>query len=102
LVEVVRADGVGPGRFRDRGPYDIVFANILLGALKRLAGPLARLLAPEACLVVSGLLPAQGAAAVAAYRAHGLVLEHRMTRENWLTLVLRRPARRRTAAAAQR
>ena len=93
LVEVARADGVGAACFRRRGPFDLVFANILLGPLKRLAPPLQRLLAPDARLVLSGLVSAQAPAAVAVYRAHGLVLERKLVRENWVTLVLRRPGR---------
>jgi ribosomal protein L11 methyltransferase len=94
FVDVISADGVAPARFRARAPYDLVFANILLRPLKRLARPLARLVAPDARLVLSGLAPMQAQAAIAAYRAQGLALERRLQRENWLTLVLRRPARR--------
>jgi ribosomal protein L11 methyltransferase len=42
--------------------------------------------------VLSGLLATQGSAALAAYRARGLVLERRIALEGWVTLVLRRPA----------
>jgi hypothetical protein len=39
------------------------------------------------------LLPAQANAALAAYRARGLVLAHRITLDGWATLVLRAPSR---------
>src|SRR5581483_5073211 len=68
------AAGIGARAFRGRAPFDLVLANILLPPLRRLAAPLRPLLAPGAQVVLSGLLPAQANAALAAYRAHGLVL----------------------------
>ncbi len=92
LVEVIHAAGVSAQKFRQRAPFDLVFANILLGPLQQLAGPLRRLLAPGARVILSGLLPAHMNAALAAYRAQGLVLERRLILNGWATLVLRRPA----------
>jgi ribosomal protein L11 methyltransferase len=43
--------------------------------------------------VLSGLLAAQAPAALAGYRARGLVLACRIPIEGWMTLVLARPAR---------
>ncbi len=90
-LAIIHARGLGDRRFRGGAPYDLVFANILLGPLKGLAKPIARLAAPGAFVVLSGLLPSQANAALAAYRAHGLVLERRIPLEGWMTLVLRRP-----------
>jgi ribosomal protein L11 methyltransferase len=90
LVDVIRADGVRDRRLRSRAPYDLVFANILLRPLKRLAAPLARLAAPRGLIVLSGLLGAQANAALAAYRMQGLALEHRIVLDGWATLVLSR------------
>jgi ribosomal protein L11 methyltransferase len=88
LVECVCAAGVSAGRFRARAPYDLVFANILLPPLKRLANPMARVLAPDARVILSGLLAAQENAALAAYRPHGLKLVRRIPLGEWVTLVL--------------
>jgi ribosomal protein L11 methyltransferase len=88
---VIRANGLGDRRFR--APFDLVFGNILLGALKRLARPIGMLAAPGARVVVSGLLPSQANAALAAYRCQGLVLERRILLDGWATLVLARPSR---------
>jgi ribosomal protein L11 methyltransferase len=90
-VEIVHAAGLGRRRFVTRGPYALIFANILLEPLQRLATPMARLVAPNGRVVLSGLLAGQAGAAVAAYRARGLVLERRIRLEGWATLVLRRP-----------
>ena len=89
LIDMLCAPGLGAGMFRTLGPYDLIFANILLPPLKRLARPLARLLAPSGRVILSGLLPDQANAALAAYRAHGLVLQHRINLDGWATLVLR-------------
>jgi ribosomal protein L11 methyltransferase len=99
-VEVIRADGCNARRLRARAPFDLIFANILLAPLQRMATDLARLAGPRGCVVLSGLLAAQANAALAVYRAHGLVLEHRIRLDGWVTLVLR--GRRRKAVAARR
>jgi ribosomal protein L11 methyltransferase len=90
LVTCVRAAGLADARFRARAPFDLVFANILLPPLKRLASPLARVLAPDTRVVLSGLLAEQENAALAAYRPHGLKLVRRIPLGEWVTLVLAR------------
>ena len=101
LVEVVHAGGLSARRLRDRAPFDLVFANILLPPLKWLAAPIARVLAPGAHVVLSGLLAAQAPAALAAYRLQGLALDACIPLDEWVTLVLERHDRpRRTARAA--
>jgi len=94
-LAIIHARGLADRRFQNAAPYRLVFANILLGPLKGLAKPIATLAAPGAFVVLSGLLPSQANAALAAYRAHGLVLERRIPLEGWMTLVLRRPVLRR-------
>jgi ribosomal protein L11 methyltransferase len=88
-IEFLRAPGLSLRCMREHAPYDLVFANILLSPLRLLATPMRRLLAPRACVILSGLLPAQANAALAAYRAQGLMLERRMVLDGWATLVLR-------------
>jgi ribosomal protein L11 methyltransferase len=90
-IEVLRASGLNARRFAEYAPFDLVFANILLGPLQRLARPLSMLLAPHARVILSGLLPGQANAALAAYAAQGLRLERRLTLDGWATLVLIRP-----------
>src|SRR5580704_1910486 len=91
FVEVIKADGVTGPRVRERAPYDLVLANILLRPLQRLAAPLTRLMAPGGRVVLSGLLASQANAAIAAYR--GLALERRIDLDGWTTLVLVRRQR---------
>jgi ribosomal protein L11 methyltransferase len=90
-VEVIHASGLSARRIQASGPFDVIFANILLGPLKQMARPMARLLAPGGRVMLSGLLANQAQAALAAYRPQGLVLERRIALEGWVTLVMRRP-----------
>jgi ribosomal protein L11 methyltransferase len=92
-VTIVQAVGLASPRLQARRSYDLVFANILLAPLKRLARPLSRALAPGGRIILSGLLTAQANAALSAYRLQGLVLEQRVPLDNWTTLVMRRPER---------
>jgi ribosomal protein L11 methyltransferase len=89
-ITVVRADGLRMRVFRKRGPFDLVFANILLEPLLRFAAPLAKLTAPGAHAVLSGLLASQANAVLAAYRERGLFLQRRILLDGWVTVVLRR------------
>lgn len=77
-------------------PYSLIFANILLLPLTRLAVPLRNLVAPGGRIVLSGLLPSHANAALSFYRAQGLALECRITLDNWVTLVMRRKRDRRS------
>ena len=85
LVEIVKANGVARRCVRTRAPFDLIFANILLAPLQRLAAPLIELAAPGARVVLSGLLASQANAAIAAYRP--LALERRIALDGWATLV---------------
>ena len=53
---------------RARAPFDLIFANILLGPLKRIATPLRHLRRRGGRVVLSGMLPSQANAVIAAYR----------------------------------
>jgi ribosomal protein L11 methyltransferase len=88
-IEFVLAAGLDARRFAAAAPFDLVLANLLLKPLTLVARPLARVLAQDARVVLSGLLRAQEPAALAAYRPHGLMLERRIALDEWVTLVLR-------------
>ena len=88
LVRVCRANGVAAADIRAGAPFDLVFANILLTPLQRLAVPLTGIVARRGRIVLSGLLNAQASAARAAY-PH-FTLERRIEVDGWTTLVLKR------------
>jgi len=87
-IDTIRAAGLDARVFRERAPFRLIFANILLEPLRALATPMSRLVARNGHVVLSGLLAAQASAALASYRARGLVLAHRIPLEGWITLVL--------------
>src|SRR6185312_10027842 len=74
-VTFARASGTTARAITIAAPYQLIFANILLSAVTRLAVPLRRLTAPGARIALSGLLPGHANAVLAIYRAQGLVLE---------------------------
>jgi ribosomal protein L11 methyltransferase len=92
-MKVVHAAGLTDHRLLQRSPYALIFANILLDPLKKLATPIARLVAPDGWVVLSGLLNGQAAAALASYRARRLALAQRIMLGGWTTLILVRPSR---------
>jgi len=89
-VTFARASGTTARAITTAAPYQLIFANILLSAVTRLAVPLRRLTAPGARIALSGLLPGHANAVLAIYRAQGLVLEKRITLDGWVTLVMHR------------
>lgn len=93
FVTIVHAAGVSARALRARGPFDLIFANILLPPLKRMAAPLAALTRARGYVILSGLLRAHANAALSAYGAQGLRLMRRIEREGWVTLVMQRPPR---------
>ena len=91
----VIARGVDHPALDRPGAYDLILANILAKPLRRLAPSLARIAAPEAEIVLSGLLARDVPGVLSAYRAQGFSLWRRRDIEGWVTLLLRR-----TGAAA--
>src|SRR5664279_3380340 len=90
LVETIRATGFAAPEFAQRGPFDLVLANILANPLRQMATPMARHLAPSALVILSGLLPPQAQGVISAYRARGLVLKRQIQVEGWSSLLLRK------------
>jgi len=90
-VQIVVADGMKRVDLRAQKPFDLVFANILMKPLIRLAPDLVARMAPAGKLVLSGLLQHQEPAVRRAYESRGLVMVSRTRLEGWATLVLRRP-----------
>ena len=84
---LVVADGMDHEMLVARAPFDLLIANILAGPLIELAPNFARAVAPEATLVLAGLLDTQADAVIAAYEAEGMAVAERGTGE-WCVLVL--------------
>jgi len=90
-VDLAVAGGLDHPKLRQRGPYDLIIANILAGPLIALAPSLAPALLPGGRLVLAGLLRSQAERVSRAYAREGLRPYFRETRGDWPTLVLRAP-----------
>lgn len=91
-VACVTAAGFRHPRIRAAAPFDLIFANILAGPLRRLAPEVAAHQAPGGMAILSGVLARQAAGVTAVYRSWGYVPEETVRISDWTTLVLRRPA----------
>ncbi len=89
-VEALVAEGLDAPAIAQAAPFDLVFANILLGPLLDLAPGIAGVTAPGGHTILSGLLNEQGDTVIAAYLEAGFVLESRDIHGDWTTLTLRR------------
>jgi ribosomal protein L11 methyltransferase len=98
-VRLYVANGVRRALIRNQGPFDLVFANILMKPLVRLSPDLASVVKPGGRIVLSGLLTHQEPAIRRAYAQRGLILEHRYRQENWSTLTWKRPLKAQAIAA---
>lgn len=84
------ADGWRDRHVRAGRPYDLVFANILARPLCAMAKDMSVGLAPGGTAILAGLLGTQVRMVLAAHRRRGMVLERRLPRGAWATLVLRK------------
>ncbi|KTF69959.1 50S ribosomal protein L11 methyltransferase [Sphingomonas sp. HT-1] len=87
-VALVVADGALSDAITARAPYDLVIANILAGPLVSMAPELAAIAAPNATIVLAGLLETQRRQVVAAFEACGCTLEAMDRRGDWTILRL--------------
>ena len=85
------ADGVRQRWVAARGPYDLVFANILARPLVDMAGGIASDVASGGDLILAGLLTRQMPMVISRYRMEGLVLAEHWRQNGWSALRLHRP-----------
>jgi ribosomal protein L11 methyltransferase len=89
-IATVEAAGFDHPRIAAAAPFDLIFANILMGPLIDLAPATAAHAARGGIAILSGLLTTQAEAVLAAYAAQGFALVAREDLGEWSTLVLRR------------
>ncbi len=87
-VACVTAGGFRHRRLQAGRPYDLIFANILAGPLRRLAPDIAAHHAPGGVAILSGILARQAKAVTATYRSWGYVPAEPVRIGEWATLVL--------------
>lgn len=84
----VCSDGFSDTAVQDRGPYDLIVANILAKPLCDMAPEMVANLTSDGKIVLSGLLKRQVSEVLSAYQAQGAVLEREIAIQDWATLVL--------------
>ncbi|WP_333570956.1 50S ribosomal protein L11 methyltransferase [Sphingomonas sp.] len=87
-VDLIVADGALSDAITARAPYDLVIANILAGPLVSMAPELAAIAAPDATIVLAGLLETQRPQVVEAFEGCGCTLEAIDRRGDWTILRL--------------
>lgn len=90
-VTALVSNGLQNPVLAERGPFDLIVANVLARPLIGMARDVAGALAPGASLVLSGLLIRDASWVASRYRAHGLIFEREMRDGEWATLTLRKP-----------
>jgi ribosomal protein L11 methyltransferase len=89
-VIAVEATGLDHRQIATAAPYDLIVANILAGPLTALAPGMRRIAEPGCVVILSGILIHQAPRVIAAYARAGIVLRHKITKKEWVTLVLER------------
>lgn len=85
-IDLIVADGTHDPAIDAAAPYDLVIANILAGPLIAMAPEVSAVAAPDATIVLAGLLTTQSDAVVAAYAACGCTVGGRLERGDWTIL----------------
>lgn len=88
-VHVIEAAGFDHPDLNAAAPFDLVFANILMGPLISLAPDMGRMVAQGGRAILSGILNPQADDVVAAYRAQGFDVSNRAEFGDWTTLTLK-------------
>ncbi|KQN26844.1 ribonucleotide-diphosphate reductase subunit beta [Sphingomonas sp. Leaf33] len=87
-LDLIVADGALSDAITAGAPYDLLIANILAGPLVSMAPEVAAIAAPNATIVLAGLLETQRAAVVEAFAACGCTLGEIDRRGDWTILRL--------------
>jgi ribosomal protein L11 methyltransferase len=88
-VVAIEAVGIDDPEIRGNAPYDLIVANILAGPLSALAKDISTITKPGAAIILSGLLDRQAPRVLSAYRQHDMMLEKKIVKKDWATLILR-------------
>ncbi len=91
LAQAVCCSGFAAREFQSEAGFDLALANILSGPLIEMAPDFCRHVVDGGRVVLSGLLATEKDEVEGAYLRSGFVLEHRIEKDVWLTLVLVKP-----------
>jgi ribosomal protein L11 methyltransferase len=87
-ITLCAASGTDHPVIQQRGPYDLIIANILAGPLIELAPSLANIVEEGGAVILAGLLNTQAATVISAYRKLGFRLQMRTDNGDWPCLLL--------------
>ncbi|URW75684.1 50S ribosomal protein L11 methyltransferase [Sphingomonas donggukensis] len=87
-LDLIVADGALNDAITARAPYDLLIANILAGPLVSMAPEVVAIAAPNATIILAGLLETQRSTVVEAFAACGCTLERMDRRGDWTILHL--------------
>ena len=87
-VKAFCATGFQHPHLRRKASFDLIFANILAGPLKALAGDISYALTPGGQAILSGLMDEQARRVEGHCRSHELRLDSRIRINGWTTLIL--------------
>ncbi len=90
-IVTVALGSVGEGE-PFQGEYDLVVANIIARVLIELSNALVRAVRPGGTLILGGIIDVKEQPVRDAFEALGMTLKRRETREDWIVLVLTKPA----------
>ncbi len=83
-----QGDGFKAAIVKERGPFDLIVANILAGTLTEMAGDLKNVLDENGIVILSGMLNEQADNVLKTYEDLGLRLKQRIDLGEWSSLVL--------------
>jgi len=89
-IIAIEATGLEHRHITTAAPFDMIVANILAGPLTALATGMRKIAEPGCVVILSGILIHQAPRVVAAYARAGIVLKHKITKKEWVTLVMER------------
>jgi ribosomal protein L11 methyltransferase len=90
-IVALEATGVNHPTIQRNAPYDLIVANILAGPLMALAPAIGRIAQKGAVVILSGILQHQARGVINAYARQGMVLNQKLQRKDWTTLILEMP-----------
>lgn len=87
-IKPIEAVGLRNKKIKKNKPYDLLVANILAGPLAELAPAISAVSADGANIILSGILNTQASKVIKAYKRQNIVLNSRIVRNEWTTLLL--------------
>lgn len=82
------AAGLDHYTIKNDAPYDLIVANILAQPLIEIAPQMSKIASSDARIILSGILEEQADKVIAAYSSAGFILEKRLIKNEWATLIL--------------